>query len=302
MGEIIKTIFMNYGLLGIFWYLICKILLLLIFLFSGQKILQWMKNIHEKVTKYWKNDDKKLRRQEYEEKEKKANENNLEIFQCFKKKWLDALKEIEQRETEGNLSESELFLQWLEINYEGHLYKHKINKKGHFENSRRWEWYESLLHGTNRIVVVVVESLILISSSAVGIQIVWDLIKKIGSENCSRPDIVNKSISLLFVIAIIIVAFGLKILISSEYIKRIDNLEQKRETWLRHEKAIHEYQYEMINYVMDSREYREVPQRDKEKICVDRIMDVWKRNQEQFQKNMLRHVEKDEEPSNHEST
>ena len=91
-------------------------------------------------------------------------------------------------------------------------------------------------------------------------------------------------------------------LISAEYIKRVNGLEQKRETWLRHEKAIWEYQYEMINYIMDSREYRCVPLKDKEKMCIDRVVDVWRRNGELFQENMKKDINKDanEEFSNKE--
>ncbi len=289
-------------MLGYFLWAVWKLFLLLIWSLFGKKAKEWMEGIPERTLKYWTNKDKRLKRQEEVKKEEEADKYHWEIFQYFQIKWLSISKKNGQSETGDNLAEPEVFVQWLKANYGEHLYKHKKNKSGHFENSRKLEWYESLLHGANRIVAVIVEYLVLASVSVVGIQTLWEIIKSIGIQNYGQKEMLNRVLILLLVLVIIAIIFGLKMLISAEYIKRVNGLEQKRETWLRHEKAIWEYQYEMINYIMDSREYRCVPLKDKEKMCIDRVVDVWRRNGELFQENMKKDINKDanEEFSNKE--
>lgn len=208
---------------------------------------------------------------------KKAYGINYEVFCWFKDVW-NMDKDVEKQE----------FLTWMEQNYLDHLQKHMRNRDLYFKETGKLNKQEAILGGTNKVAIALGGVLTLIlgyafSANADGF---WELVKQSGFLSVIPVGVQQ----ILLGIGIAILLFGLLFVVGNviraEYNRKMGDTRQRKETWLRHQKAIWEYQAEMLGFVWKVGAYGQDDLDMPEKLFMDRMLTVWGKNCDQFQKNM----------------
>lgn len=201
---------------------------------------------------------------------------NEQILVWFRNAWI--------KSDEKN-QEKQQFYDWLSENYKYHMKAHKENKKEYFDSEGKINHKDAILSVLSGIMTA--------GAGIVGI------IQGIFSEN--MPDfkwneifdyVVNllRIIGTWIVIALVLLAFMLicSFMVNNVFLKKMSDLRQYRETWLRHGKVIQRYQEELLGYILCINDYAELAEGEaRDQLLMERVKSVWLENYKLFEHNML---------------
>lgn len=270
-GNDVKNRFFDFGLIGWMFVLLIKIFLSIIKFLLGIRI--------EQRLKMWIG---RLFKKEHEQSESEKHRGILELFET---RWMMVENIKNNREEELFIRKKEFFF-WMEKRYDEHLKKYEDNKKDYFKSAGRWKIFESLRMVFNMTVIKVCVFLGTVCLPLIFTQNFYDFANNFIKTEGNLEEFAKLMCVIMIIILWILLSYGI-ILFFTKHFKLGNSIEQKRETWLRHSEIVWRYQYEMINYMMDTSEYKEFPlMEDKDKIFMDRMIAVVERNIGLFQGNM----------------
>ena len=192
-------------------------------------------------------------------------------------------------------SEKGWFYEWLKSNYMEHLRKHEKNKRAYFENAKRRNLFASVVCGANKIWMTIAA---IVTGGFGGTFLSTKTIENLKKNGIL--DSIPKSVLIVgcgiagavILCTVLLLAF---VVIRNGYEERKSDLQQNRETWLRHARAIQEYQSEMLGYIFEVGEYENITEEiQRDQVLMTRVKAVWSKNYEKFEQNMVGKNEKDE--------
>lgn len=198
--------------------------------------------------------------------------NSLYILLCFKKEW-----------TNGGDEKAEQFFIWFEENYITHLIAHTKNKSQHFFHMRKLIQRKSFKDEGEKLFNILFKCGIPVIGSVTGTKIIGEIIKI--QSKITRWKVGALEIIVCLVLSVLLYHCWNEI--TSAILKESIGFEKKKETWLRHQEAISNYQKEMLDYLWNTGVYNHcIDEAEKNQLVQERIMLVWKKNQDRFQGNM----------------
>lgn len=203
---------------------------------------------------------------------------NEDILSWFCEKW---------KSRQAGVDEKNQFYQWVEANYKFHSQKAKGNRAKFFLGAKKQSGYGAVMKGARQVYVILNAGVVIAGGTAFGSNVLKPLIGKITIFQNIPEHILYIAAIVLAVLVLAACLFVFNAFFITEYTKQNEKVTKRRETWLRHVEALQNYQYELMNYILDAGEYRKclIPEL-KDRLLIERIMAVWKNNAKKFHQNM----------------
>lgn len=286
LKEFFCKLFKNYGVLGIALWIIGKLFLFICCLVGGNFLVyQFQKKLFPIVHKLDKieNDINNISSRKVGGK-KEDHGSKLLIWFCAE--WLNdggSRNVIE-------FQRKQQFYQWLEANYQFHVKKQKKNRDEYFESARKGGKYEAISKGGSWLHWVIGVGAAAVAGSALKEKVLVPAIDQFGLLANVNPAF-KLFISFLMILAAVfcfmVILYGFIATTTIHYTKKMEDIQQKKETWVRHTEALYAYQFEMMNYIMNSGEYKKyLTKQRKEDLLIERMIAAWEHNGIRFQSNM----------------
>lgn len=211
---------------------------------------------------------------------------DIDIFSWFEQVWLAG-----DRNRDKKTEDIQFFL-WLEDSYTEHLIAHNNNKEKYFSRARMWNRYESITQEVSRMTLFVREAAVLLLGTAVGAN-AGKILNYIN--NLSVISQMPKGFKIVLTIAVLLLLMTglicvLRIMIGSEYAKRLSKIEEEKETWLRHGETLMNYQEVLLAYLWNIGIFKKYAgqemRTERDDLLIEEVLKVWKNDMQKFQSNM----------------
>ncbi len=285
----------TFGVFGSVFWIIGKLLLFSFYILGGRVLGNQVQKGFGKIGDRLGNIKSNNGNKDHEERERKQNakkENqSIKPLIWFCAEWL---KDGAFRNT-AEFQRKQQFYQWLEANYQYHVLKQKKNRDEYFAGARKGGRYEAISQGGSWLYWAIGVGAAAIASSALKDSVLLPAINQLGiliNINQTFQPIISFLVILAVAVCIVFILYGFIAKVTIHYTKKIEDIQQKKETWVRHTEALYTYQHEMMDYIMGSGKYTKcLTQEEKEHMLINRMIAVWEHNGIRFQSNMKKEDE-----------
>ena len=216
----------------------------------------------------------KCKKQNTEEQQK----DNDELLKWFEKTWIDE-----------DITETKLnFYSWFENNYNEHLVKHEKNKKDYWKNQKILSRCKAIIEEKkNHKIIFSVKTGCFSGASSMVANFFGSKVLKGWAKSLDIENIIIFGICWIVVTILIYVIITAILGWIQRYYENTNMREQPKETWIRHTKALGDYQKILLEYLCDIEPFGHLySEEDKEKLLERRIIKAWEENLQLFQRNM----------------
>lgn len=204
--------------------------------------------------------------------------NSVSLLAWFKEKWLD---------NNDKDKEKIRFYLWFESVYYDSISNWQRNKKKHFRQHKSKSLLNSIFSSGSTVGKIVCGLLSVAAGSGLATTILGE-IKVLLSESMDSFSFQRVLFwgTIVFLTGGMVYCLLVSLLAQIKYINDLIKIDKSRETWIRHQNTVFNYQMEIFKYLYNLDDYRLLDIADKDHLFIASILNIWGRNNNQFSINM----------------